>query len=441
MSYNINWAIYNLKKRKMKNILLVGTLLFTLMFMSCNDAPKSELGHNENEGVSETNKSEEDTHGEEGHNEEEEGEGHHQEEGHEEEEGVVELTIQQGETIGLEMKPLEERNLGNNIKVTGLLELFPQDRANISPFVGGNVRSIKVIEGDQVRKGEVLAYLEHPDIISMQQEFQENNDELVFLKQDFERKQTLFDKGVSSGKEFQMAQSKFRSTTSSVNALRSKLRLLGLNTDKIAEGQIFSAVPITTPISGFVDEVMVSLGDYIAPQTKMVTVSDNSKLHVDLKVYEKDISKVKLGQQIFFTVASKPNEILKAKVHSIGKTFEADPKALHVHADMDNKNGDLLPGMYVEGRIVQGEKMGYAVPEAAIIKEGEQSFIFILDEDEEMEESKMKFKMILVTVGITDLGFVEVNLPADVSTDAKVVIKGAYMLSSEMIKGELDHDH
>lgn len=408
----------------MKNILLVGTLLFTLMLMGCNDAPKSELGHNESEGVSKTNEGEDDTHGEEGHNEE----------------GVVEISNQQAETIGLEMKPLEERNLGNNIKVTGVLELFPQDRANISPFVGGNVSSIKVIEGDQVRKGQVLGYLEHPDIISMEQEFQEKNDELVFLEQDFERKQTLYDKGVSSGKEFQRAQSKFRSTTSSVNALKSKLRLLGLNIDKIAKGQIFSSIPISTPINGFVDDVMVNLGDYVEPQTKMFTVSDNSKLHVDLKVYEKDISKVELGQQIFFTVASKPNEILKAKVHSIGKTFETDPKALHIHADMDNKNGDLLPGMYVEGRIVQGKKKGYAVPEEAIIKEGEQSFIFILDEDEEKEENRMKFKMIPVTVGITDLGFVEVNLPSEISKHSKVVIKGAYMLSSERVKGELGDD-
>ncbi len=55
MICNINWAIYNLKKREMKNILLVSTVLFTFMFMSCNDAPKSELGHNEAEGVSKTN--------------------------------------------------------------------------------------------------------------------------------------------------------------------------------------------------------------------------------------------------------------------------------------------------------------------------------------------------------------------------------------------------
>jgi len=391
----------------------------TLVFASCNDKAKGELGHNEDENVKmETTES-----------------------GEEVVEGVVEITQQQAETVGLEMKDLEQRTLGNTIKVTGQLELFPQDRANISPFVGGNVRSINVIEGDKVNKGQVLAYLEHPDIISIQQELQEKNDELVFLEQDFERKKILYEKGVSSGREFQMAQSKFRSTTSSVNGLRSKLQLLGINTSKVLEGQIYSAAPVISPISGYVDEIIISIGDYVAPQTKMFTVSDNSEIHADFKVYEKDIHKVKEGQVIYFTVASKPDELLKAKIHAIGKTFETDPKALHVHADVSNEDNELLPGMYVEGRIVQDEKMAYAVPEEAIIQEGEQSFIFILDEDGEKEENKMKFKRIPVTVGVTDLGFVEVNLPAGVNQDVKVVTKGAYTLSSEMVKGELEHGH
>ena len=402
---------------KNKTIAVTLFLALTLVLASCNNKQKEE-GRNEEAATSQNTE--------------------HSEENHEE--GVVELTKEQVETIGLETNPLEKKSLGNTIKVTGKLELFPQDRANISPFVGGNVRSINVIEGDKVSKGQVLAYLEHPDIITMQQEYQEKNDELVFLKQDFERKQTLYDKGVSSGKEFQMAQSKFRSTASSVNGLHSKLRLLGINTDKVLQGQIFSAVPITTPISGYVDEVMVSLGDYIAPQTKMFTVSDNSEIHVDFKVYEKDIRKVKEGQEIYFTVAAKPGELLKAKMHAIGKTFENDPKALHVHADVHNEDKELLPGMYVEGRIVQDQKMAFAVPEDAIIQEGEQSFIFILDKVSEKEVNKMKFKMIPVTVGITDLGYVEINLQTDVPENITIVTKGAYTLSSEMVKGELGHD-
>ncbi len=409
----------------MKNIVIITTVLLTILLVGCNDKSNTELGLNKESATSETMEN-----GESGHNEEEEGE-----------EGVVELTKQQMETIGLETKTLEERSLGNNIKVTGMLELFPQDKANISPFVGGNVSSIKVVPGDNVRKGQVLAYIEHPDIIAMQQEFQEKNDELVFLKQDYERKQTLYDKGVSSGKEFQMAQSQYRSTTSSVNGLRSRLRLLGINSDKVAQGEIFSAIPITTPLSGYVGEVMVSLGDYVAPQSTMFSISDNSKIYVNFKVYEKDIKHIKEGQQIYFSTTSRPDALLKATVRSIGKTFESDPKAIEILADIENKDKNLLPGMYVEGRIVQGEKSGYAVPEEAIVKEGEQSYIFIVDEGETPEKNRMKFKRIPISTGMNDLGFVEVNLPAEIAKNVKVVTSGAYTLSSEMVKGELEHGH
>ncbi|HEA31430.1 MAG TPA: efflux RND transporter periplasmic adaptor subunit, partial [Leeuwenhoekiella sp.] len=93
------------------------------------------------------------------------------------------------------------------------------------------------------------------------------------------------------------------------------------------------------------------------------------------------------------------------------------------------------------GRIVQGEKSGYAVPEEAIVKEGEQSYIFIVDEDEAPEENRMKFKRIPVSTGLNDLGFVEVNLPAEIAKNVKIVTSGAYTLSSEMVKGELEHGH
>ncbi|RKS55627.1 cobalt-zinc-cadmium efflux system membrane fusion protein [Gillisia mitskevichiae] len=405
----------------MKKIAIISTLILTIILIGCNGKSNSEVGNKKANELSENFQNTEAGENEEG------------------EEGVVEITSEQAETIGLELNQIEEKSLGNSVKVTGILELYPQYKANISPFVGGNVSSIQVIEGDEVRRGQVLAYLQHPDIISMQQEFQEKNDELVFLKQDFERKQTLYDKGVSSAKDFQMAQSKFRSTTSSVNALSAKLKLLGFNLDKIAKGEIFPAVPITSPIGGFVDEVMVSLGDYVAPQTKMFAVSDNSEIHADFKVYEKDIYKVKEGQQIYFTVASKPDQLIKAKIHAIGKTFETDPKAVHVHADIHNEDKELLPGMYVEGRIVQGEKMVLAVPEDAIVKNGEKTFIFVKDNDKK-EENKLRFNMVPVNIGISDLGYVEISLPSGISKDITIVTKGAYILSSEMIKAELGDD-
>ena len=405
----------------MKNKTIAFTLFLALMgiFSSCNDKSKGEVALNETTTTTKL-KNDADAHNE---------------------EGVVEITDQQAQNIGLEIIPLEKRNLGNSIKVTGTLELFPQDKANISPFVGGNVSSILVIPGDNVSKGQVLAYLEHPDIITMQQEFQEMNNALVFLKQDFERKQMLFDKGVSSGKDFQMAQSKFRSTTSVVNGLNAKLRLLGINANKVAEGKIYSAVPIITPIGGYVGEVLISLGDYVGTQSKMFSISDNSKIYVNFKVYEKDIHHIEKGQQIYFSSSSGKDELLEATVRSVGKTFQTEPKALEVLADIENNKKNLLPGMYVEGRIVHGEKSGFAVPEEAIVKEGSQFYIFTLDEGEKDAKNKLKFRRLSVIIGVTDMGFVEIKLPADTKPNIMVVTKGAYTLSSEMIKGELEHAH
>lgn len=356
-------------------------------------------------------------------------------------ENYVEITRKQAEIIDLQWEVANERNLDNSVQVTGMLELFPQDKANISPFIGGNVKEILVIEGDKVAKGAIMAYLEHPDIISLQQEFQQNQNELQFLERDYERKKTLYDKGVSSGKEFQNAESKFKSMQSSVKAIGEKIKLLGLNLQNVASGTLYPAVPVRTPITGFVDEVMVNLGDYIEPQSKMFAVSDNSKIHLDLKVYEKDIRYINEKQQIYFTVTSRPDEIMEAEIHSIGKTFENEPKAVHVHAHLDNKDKDLLPGMYVEGRIVRGEQKSTAVPEAAIVQEGEDSFIFVLDEKNTDQDDILGFKQVKIQPGTTDLGFVAIQLPAEISKDTPIVTQGAYALSSEINKSSAGHEH
>ena len=73
--------------------------------------------------------------------------------------------------------------------------------------------------------------------------------------------------------------------------------------------------------------------------------------------------------------------------------------------------------------------------------QAEQSYIFILEEDGETEGNRTKFKRIPVSTGINDLGFVEINIPTEMAKNIKVVTVGAYTLSSEMVKGELEHGH
>jgi len=385
--------------------------------------------------------SSEEDHGEKGPNEE-----GHSEEGHSEESGTVSITGEQANFMGLELGEIQRKSLGGTIRVTGRLGLYPQDQAKISPFIGGNVKAIYVIEGDKVSTGQVLTLLEHPTYIQMQQELQQLSSQLEYLKQEYERKEKLYEEQVSSGREFQKAKSEYLSTEAAFKGLKLKLKLLGLSVAKVLKGEISSSIPIRSPINGYVNDINISIGDFIDPHFDMFEVTDNSQVHVDIRVYEKDIYKVKEGQTVYFTVANQPGMILEAIINSVGRTFEDDPKSIHVHADIENKNDALLPGMYVEGRIVENERLTDVVPEAAIVTEGELAYIFVKVEasdhgDNETEERHEELlTKVEVTTGVRDGGFVEIMVSGSLDSSL-IAYKGAYTLSSEMIKGELEHAH
>lgn len=384
------------------------------------------------------------------------------EEYEEEESPTVSITEMQAKTIGLEVEELKPKALRNTIQVTGMLELFPEDRAEISPLIGGNLTSIKVIEGDIVKKGQVIARMQNMETIQMQQDFQIMYSSLDYLKLEYERQEKLFNQNVSSAKVYQAAKAEYLSAVSTINGLKTKLQLFGLNVDEIRKGKIYPTVPITTPIDGYVHLINVNVGEFADPQMGrkqiMFEITNNARLHAEFRVFEKDIHKVKKGQKVYFTVGNRSDKILEATMHSAGKAFEEDKKSVHFRALIDNPNGDLLPGMYLEGKIATEDTPVLAVLEDAIVVDGDLAYIFVQTEEGEEEHhdeaefelkeahghedgEKLFFKKIRVTTGKHDNGYVEIQLFESLPAGTMVVRKGAYTLSSEMIKGELEHEH
>src|SRR5690625_3008426 len=306
--------------------------------------------------------------------------------GEDQAEGTVSLTSMQRETIGLELGTLQNRNLTGTVRVTGELELPPQYEADISAIVGGNVSTINVIEGDEVQKGQTLALLEHPDFVQLQVDLQQNSSRLVYLQQEYERQQNLYEQGVGSGKAFQEAQAEFSSVKARVEGLKAKLNMVNLNVDSILEGEVYRTISVVSPIKGFVRSVPIRIGEYVAPGDLLVEAVDNSHIYARLMVFEKDVYKVKEGQKVRFTVANAPDREYSATIYSVGKTFEQAPKAVHVHAEIEGGTENLIPGMYIEGRIAVTNASVPALPEAAIVGEGEESYIFIKTGEASHEE-------------------------------------------------------
>ena len=367
-------------------------------------------------------------------------ESEHQEhgEGHEEE---VHLSEQQVQSLGIKSDTLPFRNISSYVEANGQLEVPPQNEATVTAIVGSNVRLIKVIEGDKVRKGQVLAYLSHPNLIKIQTDYINNWNQLQYLEKEYHRQKTLYDEKVGSGKVFQKTQAEYQSMKGMVKGGEAQLKQMGLGLNQIQQSEIYEQVPVISPIDGHVRLVEVKTGQYVEPHTEMFEIVNIEHIHADLMVFEKDMHKVKQGQRIRFTIESLPGQELEAKIYSVGKAFEQEPKAIHLHAEIENKKGLLIPGMYIRGRIMINDVQSYALPEAGVVREGEKYFIFTAKKETDNGETEWAFEPVEVIVGAKDDGWIEVKLLKPLKHGTTVAWNNAYYILAEMKKGEAEHNH
>ncbi len=338
---------------------------------------------------------------------------------------------------------MEKRNISKGIYVTGVLELAPQDKADISPILGGVVNKLYVFEGDVVKKGQILLTLSNPDFIQLQQDFITNLHEFKFKEQEYHRQKKLYEEKVGSGREFQRVTSEYRTSKSTSEALKVKLEMLGLNIEKITQGEIFKTMNIVSPIKGIVSLVETNIGAYVEPLSKVFEIVDNDKVHADFMVYEKDISQVKKGQKVLFTTSSLPDIVLDSEIYAISPAFEENPKAVHIHSKINTKHKILTSGMYIQGKIIVEDILTNVLPEQAIVREDEKSFIFVKLENNHHndDDHNFEFEQIEVITGIISDGYIEIKLLNPLPKNAQIAEKGAYYLLAEKGKESTEHNH
>lgn len=410
----------------------------------------------------------------------------------------VELTKEQFEAIDIEFGKIEQKNISTTIKASGHLEVPPQNKAQVSSYVGAVVKSIEVLEGSKVVKGQTLAVLEHPDFIKLQQDYIDARNTLSFLEKEYERQKELAANDAGTGKIYQRAESEYNAARSRVSSLAGQLKVFSVNLNQLNRGKITSSIVLKSPITGFVGEIKANTGGYAEPNATLFEIVDNSQIHCDLVVYEKDIFKVKVGQKVHFTLSNVSNgqgeftgKTFEGEIFSINKSFEGGSKAINVHAKIKNADPALIPGMYVNALIAVGEEEATVVPSSAVFTTDGKEFVFIRNKMtackehkdcaahefcapsencpehpkcEEHEHSPLKtectkhpeceahekckevestdafyFTMKEVKKGTAALGYTEVAFLDEVPADAKIVTKGAfYLLSKSKTSGEMD---
>ena len=349
------------------------------------------------------------------------------------EQTTVTLTEEQYKTVGIEIGHIENRVLSGTVPLTGMLDVPPQNLVNITAPFGGFLRSTSLLQGMPLVKGQLIAVIENPEYIQLQQDFLDTKSQAEFLEAEFQRQEELARENVNAQKTLQKARADLNSMKAKNNGLRAKLTMLNINPDKLGPGAIRSTIELRSPINGYVTQVNSAIGSFVNPTDVLFRIVDTEHLHAELTAFERDIPKIKIGQKIRFLLA---NETIDrtAKVFLIGREISAD-RTVRIHGHLDKEDRDLIPGMYLKAIIETGGKALPSLPEDAVLNFEDKHYIFI------KESSENTFRQIEVTTGVRENGFIEVKLPDDRSVqNTSVVLKGAYKLLSKMKNNELGED-
>lgn len=238
-------------------------------------------------------------------------------------------------------------NLANHSSFNGTLVIPPQRHATVTLTMGGTVHSMSLLPGDYVKKGAVLATLENPDFINLQQSYLDAHAQTEYMRTEYERQQRLSSQEAASQKRFQQSKADYLSMKSRLEAAAAQLTLLGVQPEALQKNGIRPYLEVKSPLGGYVSALNINLGKYLNAGEPLCDVIDKEETLLCLTAYEKDLTDLTPGKQVQFRVNGMGTETFNATLLSIGQSVDADSRSLEVYARVKERNARFRPGMYV----------------------------------------------------------------------------------------------
>ena len=338
---------------------------------------------------------------------------------------TVTLSTEQTRLAQIQTGPAEVRTLELAITCTGMVDVPPQNVIAVHAPVKGIVRNVTQLPGTFLRKGQLLTSLSHPDLVRLQREFLENQSQLDMLEKEFKRKQALAGSEATSQRALEQAKAEYDLARARSQGLKAELKLIGIDVAKLESTQyIQEQITLYAPVSGYVDQVNVNPGKLVNAEDLLYTILDVSHVHAELNVFARDIPRLKEGQRIEVRVPGS-DKVYTASVHLLSRMVNPDDKTIRVHGHFEPEPKDLFPGSFLQANIFTENSRQPCVPETAIIREGDASFIFV--------KKGEGFEKTPVRTGGSDGKYIALlDLPAG----AVVALTGAYYLNGVLAGGE-----
>lgn len=346
---------------------------------------------------------------------------------------TITLTEAQIKAAGIQTGAIQRHMLNSELKVNGLVDVPPQNIISVSFPLGGYLKSADLLPGMHVSKGEVIAIMQDQSLIQLQQDYLIARAKLEYLEKDYERQKMLNENKVNADKIFQQANADFTSQKVLVKGYEEKLRLIGINPEKLNDKTISRTVPIYSPINGFVSKVNINIGKYVNPSDVLFELINPDDIHAALTVFEKDLGKVKPQQKVMVTFVDDPEKEYECEVILVTKNVDDDRSAL-VHCHFEKQPQQLLPGMFLNARIMINNARALAVPEDAVVQYGNDKMIL-------ESTGNNTFHLITVQTGVTDNGLTEIIDTANTLEGKNIITQNAYPVLAMIKNTEDSSDH
>ncbi len=338
-------------------------------------------------------------------------------------ENTVTFTDAQLRNAPVETTELSMQPISTVLKLNGKIDVPPQNLVSVSTPLGGYLKSTRLLPGMKVAKGQVIAVIENPQFVQLQQDYLMAKSKYHFAQLDYNRQKKLNQSQASSDKVMQQAQSEMNSQQILMNAIAQQLKLVNINPAKISPGNIQRSVPVYSAINGFVSKVNVNIGKYVTPSDVLFELINPSDIHLNLKVYEKDLEMLKTGQRIVAYTNVDPSKKYAGEILLTSKDVDGSGIA-DVHCHFEKYDPALIPGMYMNAEVETENSFANAIPEESVVDFEGKSYVFV-------EIKKQTYKMMPVSIGISENGFIEILNFADFK-GKKIVTKNAYTLLMKM---------
>lgn len=241
----------------------------------------------------------------------------------------------------------------NEPTFNGILVLPPQSRATVTLTMGGSIRSTTLLPGAYVKQGTVLATLENPEFIALQQSYLDSHAQYEFLRTEFLRQQTLAREEASSQKHFQQSKAEYLSMRSRMDAAAAQLALLGVDTTRLLAGGIIPYLDIKAPISGYAADVKMNIGRHFDVGEPLCEIVNKSDMMLRLTAYEKDLANLRAGDRVEFRVNGIEGETFHGVITMVGQQVNNENRSIDVYVRIEGQNPQFRPGMYAMARIAR----------------------------------------------------------------------------------------